>query len=91
LWCRRSQPLALQHQAEQQSGRLHLGHGELVDKLPDAELALRNFATPPFSVTTTGWFSASFSTLEKFFAPRGRPRGLPDWPFLKRVCSGGFL
>jgi hypothetical protein len=39
----------------------------------------------PFSVTKTGWFSASFSTLEKFLAPRGRPRGLPDWPFLKRV------
>jgi hypothetical protein len=20
----------------------------------------------------------------------GRPRGLPDWPFLKRVCTGGL-
>jgi hypothetical protein len=24
------------------------------------------------------------------FAPFGRPFGLPDWPFLKRVFSGGF-
>ena len=45
----------------------------------------------PSSVTTTGSFNASFSRVEKFFEPRGRPRGLPDWPFLKRVCKGGFL
>jgi hypothetical protein len=23
-------------------------------------------------------------------APGGRPQGLPDWPFLKRLCAGGL-
>jgi len=45
----------------------------------------------PFSVMTTGSFSASSSRVERFFEPLGRPRGLPEWPFLKRVCSGGLL
>jgi hypothetical protein len=33
---------------------------------------------PPFSVTITGSFSASLSSVAKFLAPDGRPRGLPD-------------
>jgi len=45
----------------------------------------------PSSVTTTGSFNASVSKVERFFEPLGRPRGLPDWPFRKRVCNGGFL
>src|SRR5437588_5153341 len=36
---------------------------------------------PPCSVTMTGSFSASLSSVVKFLAPEGRPRGLPDWPY----------
>src|SRR5438105_15746858 len=36
---------------------------------------------PPFSVTMTGSFSASLSSVVTFLPPDGRPRGLPDWPF----------
>src|SRR5207237_4577710 len=45
---------------------------------------------PPLSVTTTGSFSASLSSVRRFLAPAGRPRGLPDWPWAKRVCRGGL-
>jgi hypothetical protein len=33
---------------------------------------------PPFSVTITVSFSASLSSVLRFLAPGGRPRGLPD-------------
>jgi hypothetical protein len=39
-------------------------------------------------VTVTFSLSASTSNAGKFFG-RG-PRGLPDWPFLKRLCTGGL-
>src|SRR5438874_1257342 len=43
----------------------------------------------PFSVTMTNSFSASLSSVFRFLAPGDRPRGLPDWPFVKRVwCDG---
>ena len=41
-------------------------------------------------VTVTGSSRASSSSVLKFLAPRGRPRGLPDWPLAKRVCRGGL-
>ena len=45
---------------------------------------------PPFSATVTGSFSLSLSSAVKLFAPAGRPRGLPDLPFTKRVSRGGL-
>ena len=33
---------------------------------------------------------SSFSAGVLFFAPLGRPRGLPDWPGRKRVAAGGL-
>jgi len=42
----------------------------------------------PFSVTVTFSLSAAANNAGRFFGVR--PRGLPDWPFLKRVCSGGL-
>ena len=45
---------------------------------------------PPFSVTLMVSFSASFKSVFRFFAPHGRPRGLPDWPLVKRVLRGGL-
>jgi hypothetical protein len=42
----------------------------------------------PFSVTVTFSLSAAANSAARFFA--GRPRGLPDWPFLKRVWMGGL-
>jgi hypothetical protein len=44
----------------------------------------------PFSVIVTVSFSASFSRVVRFFEPGGRPRGLPDWPFLKPALRGGL-
>src|SRR5271166_3584157 len=46
---------------------------------------LRRF---PSIVTQNRSLSASASTAGRFFGLR--PRGLPDWRFLKRVCSGGL-
>src|SRR5262249_34388929 len=45
----------------------------------------------PSSTTVMGVSSASSSNVARFFEPRGRPRGLPLFPFLKRVAVGGFL
>jgi hypothetical protein len=42
------------------------------------------------SVIVTGSFSVSFSRVVRFFERGGRPRGLPDWPFLKPVPRGGL-
>jgi hypothetical protein len=55
--------------------------------------APRPLSTPPTRrspsmVTTTVWLSASTCNAGKFFG-RG-PRGLPDWPFLNRLCTGGL-
>jgi hypothetical protein len=41
-------------------------------------------------VIVTVSFSASFSSVVRFFEPGGRPCGLPDWPFLKPKPRGGF-
>src|SRR5438477_988200 len=38
---------------------------------------------PPFSLTMTNSLSASLSSVFRFLAPGGRPRGLPDWSFVK--------
>jgi hypothetical protein len=43
---------------------------------------------PPFSLTVTNSLSASLSSVFRFFAPGDRPRGLPDWPLVKRVWRG---
>jgi hypothetical protein len=40
----------------------------------------------PFSVIVT----VSFSSVVRFLEPGGRPRGLPDWPFLKPAPRGGL-
>jgi hypothetical protein len=42
----------------------------------------------PSIVTNTSLLSAATSSAGRFFL--GRPRGLSDWPFLKRVYSGGL-
>jgi hypothetical protein len=39
-------------------------------------------------ITFTGAASAFRKMVATFKAPLGRPRGLPDFPFLKRVCLG---
>jgi hypothetical protein len=39
-------------------------------------------------VTVTFSLRASTSNAGKFFE-RG-PRGLPDWPFVNRLCTGGL-
>jgi len=44
----------------------------------------------PFSVTTTGSLSACSKSVNDVLDPRGRPLGLPDRPFLKRVVRGGL-
>src|SRR6516165_874272 len=51
---------------------------------------LLSLRRPPWSVTTTSSLSALVSRVFIFLAPGGRPRGLPDWPFAKRVCGGGL-
>jgi hypothetical protein len=48
---------------------------------------IANLASPTM-VTTTGSLSASTSNAGRFFG-RG-PRGLPDWPFLNRLCTSGL-
>jgi hypothetical protein len=45
----------------------------------------------PRSVTFTGAERAFRRVVATFKVPLGRPRGLPDLPFLKRVCLGGRL
>src|ERR1700680_140216 len=45
---------------------------------------------PSFSATITRLLSASVSRAGRFFDSRGRPRGLPDRPFSKRVWRGGL-
>src|SRR5215831_11299726 len=45
---------------------------------------------PPWSVTTTSSLSALMSRVFIFLTPGGRPRGLPDWPFAKRLWCGGL-
>src|SRR5271154_5238872 len=45
----------------------------------------------PFSVTVT-WAKAALLILSRRLnEPLRRPRGLPDFPSLKRLCSGGCL
>jgi hypothetical protein len=39
------------------------------------------------SVTVTRLVQRRGQSVARFFA--SRPRELPDWPFSKRVCSGG--
>src|SRR5258708_17386335 len=44
----------------------------------------------PFSVTTTCSLSACCKSVNEVLDPRGRPLGLPERPFLKRVRRGGL-
>ncbi len=44
----------------------------------------------PFSVTTTSSLSACCKSVNEVLDPRGRPLGLPERPFLKRVRRGGL-
>src|SRR5436190_11076391 len=46
------------------------------------------FRRRPFSATMTGSFSASLSTVARFFDPLGRPRRLPARPVWKRGVAG---
>jgi len=75
---------------EQELDGAPIAFGRSVDELLDDCLTLAIFLRPPSSAMTTGSFSASVSNVDRFFAPGGRPRGLPDWPLLKRVWRGGL-
>jgi hypothetical protein len=88
---RRARPRPeVQHQVEQDFEGTRIGRCGFVDELLDHRLALGDLACRPSSVIVTGSFSASFSRVVRFFEPGGRPRGLPDWPFLKPAPRGGL-
>jgi hypothetical protein len=60
------------------------------DQLSDDRLALSDLATrSPSIVTNTGSLSAATRSAGRFFLGRP-PRGLRDWPFVMRVCTGGL-
>src|SRR6516225_6619506 len=48
------------------------------------------FRVLPPMVTVTGWRAASMIRVRRFFAPFGRPLGLPLWPLRNRVSRGGL-
>ena len=73
---------------DQHLGGAQFGRGGFVDQLGDDGLALGDLSE--FSILGDGHLlvSAAAKRAARFFA--GRPRGLPDWPFLKRVWTGGL-
>ena len=76
------------HHVDQHLGRAQIGTRRFVDHLRDDRLALGDLAARPSSVATTVSFSAAASNAGRLLVLR--PPGLPDCPFLKRLCSGGL-
>jgi hypothetical protein len=66
------------HDVEKDLDRAKVGGGRAVDGWVMIAWRLLTLRRPPFSVTITGSFSACLSSVAKFLAPDGRPRGLPD-------------
>jgi hypothetical protein len=81
--------LELQHQREQQLERARVGVYRAVDEPGDDRLPLAEAPAPPPSSIVTVSASASCSSVVRVL-PRGRPPGLPERPFAKRVCTGGL-
>jgi hypothetical protein len=67
-----------------------IGLGRLIDELFNYDQQLADFTTPAILGDDDTSFNASFSRVFKFLAPGGRPLGLPDRPFSKRLCAGGL-
>jgi hypothetical protein len=77
----------VQH-VDQRLGGAQIGTGRFFDRLRRTGSRLAISRRSPSMVTTTGSLSTAPSNTGRFF---GRDqRGLPDWPFLKRLCSGGL-
>ena len=69
------------HQADQHLGRAKIGTRQFVDHLRHDRLALGDLAAPPVD--------RHDHRLVQRIGQQRRPPELPDYPFLKRVCSGG--
>jgi len=67
-----------------------IGFGRLVDELGDDCLAFAELA--PSAVVGDGdeLVERLIEQPRKILGARRPPRGLPDWPFMKRVCRGGL-
>ena len=86
-WQETNDSFLLQH-VDQHLGRTQIGADRFFDQLSDDRLLLGDLARSPSMVATTLSLSASTSGAITLFG-RG-PRGLPDWPFLQRLCTGGL-
>ena len=71
--------------------RLELTLSRAVDELGERCLEFGDLPPSAVSVTVIFLRRTCLRIVATFFTPCGRPRGLPDWPFINWPRLGGFL
>jgi hypothetical protein len=77
------------HREDNLSG-FEIGRCRFVDELDDEGFALGDLFASPVLDDDNRTVQRIAQQGRMFFLPRGRPFGLPDRPFWKRVCKGGL-
>jgi hypothetical protein len=78
------------HNVEEDFDRAKIGGGRAVGELSDNRFTLADLATPAILRDENALIERLIEERREILGPDGRPRGLPDRPFTKRVARGGL-